>query len=95
MNGSESPSGAKPPLVSGGLSNGDSVAARKRKKDGLAPILTQSPESADKTGLRQVAAAHIEFGVYYGQGFLSMNQTYGPQHQLGIETINTFWTIGV
>ncbi|KAH8711761.1 hypothetical protein BB8028_0004g13850 [Beauveria bassiana] len=57
MNGSESPSGAKPPLVSGGLSNGDSVAARKRKKDGLAPILTQSPESADKTGTQQLASA--------------------------------------
>ncbi|OAA34825.1 Protein kinase-like domain protein [Beauveria brongniartii RCEF 3172] len=94
MNGSESPSGAKPPLVSGGLSNGDSVAARKRKKDGLAPILTQSPEPADKTGSRQVAAAHTELRVHNGQGFLSMNQTYGPQHQLGIETINNFSTIG-
>ncbi|KAM3499038.1 hypothetical protein MY10362_007680 [Beauveria mimosiformis] len=76
MNGSESPSGAKPPLVSsGGLSNDDSVAARKRKKDGLTPILTQSPEPADKTGSRQVAAAHTELRVHNGQGFLSMNQT--------------------
>ncbi|KAM3505126.1 hypothetical protein MY11210_008089, partial [Beauveria gryllotalpidicola] len=94
MNGSEAPSEAKPPLVSGGPSNGDSVGARKRKKDGLAPILTQSPEPADKTGSRQVAAAHTELRTHNVQGFLSMNQSYGPQHQIGIETNNTFPTTG-
>ncbi|KAJ3472929.1 hypothetical protein NLG97_g10626 [Lecanicillium saksenae] len=50
MNGSEATSEAKPPLASGGVSNGDSVGSKKRKKDGLAPIMTHSPEPVDKTG---------------------------------------------
>lgn len=50
MNGNEAPAEARPPLASGGVSNGDSVGSKKRKKESLAPILTHSPEPADTTG---------------------------------------------
>lgn len=50
MTDSEGPAAAKPPLASGGVSNGDGVGSQKRKKDALAPILTHSPEPADTTG---------------------------------------------
>lgn len=51
MNGSEeAPAAAKPPLASGGVSNGDSVGSKKRRKDDLTPIMTHSPEPVDKTG---------------------------------------------
>ena len=53
MNGSEATSkdGSNPLLASGGASNGDSVASKKRKKDGLQPIVTtHSPERMDSLG---------------------------------------------
>jgi hypothetical protein len=53
MNGSEATSkdGSNPLLASGGASNGDSVASKKRKKEGLQPIVTtHSPEPMDSSG---------------------------------------------
>lgn len=50
MNGSEATAkaGSDPVLASGGASNGDSVASKKRKKEELEPIVTtHSPERMD------------------------------------------------
>ncbi|KAL2689228.1 hypothetical protein Neosp_003280 [[Neocosmospora] mangrovei] len=60
MNGTESPESQKPPPSSAGTnghaSTNSSLAAKKRKKDGLKPIITMegaSPQSAIGVALEQ------------------------------------------
>ncbi len=47
MNGSQQQeaegTSPKPPLATGAASNGNTAATKKRKKDGLTPIVTEEP----------------------------------------------------
>ncbi|KYK58849.1 hypothetical protein DCS_05867 [Drechmeria coniospora] len=50
MNGGEPTEGQKPPLAPAtGVDGGDGLAARKRKKDGLKPIVTTDADDEDPT----------------------------------------------